>query len=184
MPPICRDTLEQKMSGQDLFSDEPTSPVIPSRKTTLALLKTRVEILENGMAELKEHLGGRDSNMEPKQLEGTLNIKEFNSMELLQDAMKMNKMREQLSEEMKMLKDDMRFELKEQLKKELRQEVVADLKLEMQEALSKEFGQEKELLRKMKMCFLSNDNDSERQEETDDSQSQESVSLLKGYRYP
>ena len=178
------------MSGQDLFSDEPTSPVIPSRKTTLALLKTRVEILENGMAELKEHMGpggemgGRDSNMEPMQLEGTLNIKEFNSMELLQDAMKMNKMREELSEEMKMLKDDMRFELKEELKKELRQEVLADLKLEMKEALSKEFGQEKELLRKMKMCFLSNDNDSERQEETDDSQSQESVSLLKGYRHP
>ena len=164
MPPICRNTLEHKMSGQELLPNEPTSPVIPSRRTNLALLTTRVEILERGMAELmKEHMGRRDSNMEPAmQLEGTLNIKEFNSMELLQDAMKMNKMREELSEEMKMLKDDMRFELKEELKKELRQEVLADLKLEMKEALSKEFGQEKELLRKMKMCFLSNDNDSER----------------------
>ena len=183
MPPICRDTLQQKMSGQELLPDEPTSPVIASRKTNLALLKTRVEILENGMAELKEHLGGRDSNMEPMQLEGTLNIKEFNSMELLQDAMKMNKMREELSEEMKILKADMMVDLKEELKKELRQELLEDLKLEMQEALSKEFGQEKELLRKMKMCFLSSDNDSERQEETD-TQSQESVSLLEDCRYP
>ena len=181
MPPICRDTLQQKMSGQELLPDEPTSPVIASRKTNLALLKTRVEILENGMAELKEHLGGRDSNMEPMQLEGTLNIQEFNSMELLQDAQKMNKMREELSEEMKILKADMMVDLKEELKKELRQELLEDLKLEMQEALSKEFGQEKELLRKMKMCFLSNDNDSE---ETDDSQSQESVSLLEDCRYP
>ena len=183
MPPICRDTLQQKMSGQELLPDEPTSPVIASRKTNLALLKTRVEILENGMAELKEHLGGRDSNMEPMQLEGTLNIQEFNSMELLQDAQKMNKMREELSEEMKILKADMMVDLKEELKKELRQELLEDLKLEMQEALSKEFGQEKELLRKMKMCFLSSDNDSERQEETD-TQSQESVSLLEDCRYP
>ena len=121
--------------------------------------------------------------MEPMQLEGTLNIKEFNSMELLQDAMKMNKMREELSEEMKILKADMMVDLKEELKKELRQELLEDLKLEMQEALSKEFGQEKELLRKMKMCFLSSDNDSERQEETD-TQSQESVSLLEDCRYP
>ena len=171
------------MSGQELLPDEPTSPVIASRKTNLALLKTRVEILENGMAELKEHLGGRDSNMEPMQLEGTLNIQEFNSMELLQDAQKMNKMREELSEEMKILKADMMVDLKEELKKELRQELLEDLKLEMQEALSKEFGQEKELLRKMKMCFLSSDNDSERQEETD-TQSQESVSLLEDCRYP
>ena len=168
------------MSGQELVPDEPSSPLIPTVIPTLAMLKNRVEVLEKEMAGLMGHLG-RDSNMEPMQLEGTLNIKEFNSMELLQDALKMNKMREELSEEMKMLKDDMRFELKEELKKELRQEVVADLKLEMKEALSKEFGQEKELLRKMKMCFLSNDNDSE---ETDDSQSQESVSLLKGYRHP
>ena len=62
------------------------------------MLTTRVEILERGMAELmKEHMGRRDSNMEPAmQLEGTLNIQEFNSMELLQDAQKMNKMKEEL----------------------------------------------------------------------------------------
>ena len=58
MPPICRNTLEHKMSGQELLPDEPTSPVIPSRRTNLALLTTRVEILERGMAELmKEQLG-------------------------------------------------------------------------------------------------------------------------------
>ena len=71
----------------------------------------------------------------------------------------------------------------EQLKKELRQELLEDLKLQMEAALSKEFGHEKELLRKIKMCFLSNDNDSERHEETD-SQSQDSVSLLERCGYP
>ena len=122
--------------------------------------------------------------MEPAmQLEGTLNIQEFNSMELLQDAQKMNKMKEELAEEMEMLKADMKVELKEQLKKELRQELLEDLKLQMEAALSKEFGHEKELLRKIKMCFLSNDNDSERHEETD-SQSQDSVSLLERCGYP
>ena len=104
-------------------------------------------------------------------------------MEMLQDAQKMNKMKEELAEEMEMLKADMKVELKEQLKKELRQELLEDLKLQMEAALSKEFGHEKELLRKIKMCFLSNDNDSERHEETD-SQSQDSVSLLERCGYP
>ena len=70
------------MSGQELVPDEPSSPVIPTvRKTTLAMLKNRVEVLEKEMAGLMGHLG-RDSNMEPMQLEeGTLNIQEFNSMQ-------------------------------------------------------------------------------------------------------
>ena len=75
-------------------------------------------------------------------------------MELLQDAQKMNKMREQLSEEVNMLKADIMVELKEELKVELKHEILEDLKVEMKEALSKEFGDEKELLRKIKMCFL------------------------------
>ena len=94
-----------------------------------------------------------------------------------------SKVKEELAEEMEMLKADMKVELKEQLKKELRQELLEDLKLQMEAALSKEFGHEKELLRKIKMCFLSNDNDSERHEETD-SQSQDSVSLLERCGYP
>ena len=172
------------MSGQELVPDEPSSPVIPTvRKTTLAMLKNRVEVLEKEMAGLMGHLG-RDSNMEPMQLEeGTLNIQEFNSMELLQDAQKMKKMREELWDDVKMLKADIMVELKEEFKVELKQEIVEELKVEMKEAVSKEFGKEKELLRKMKMCFLSNDNDSQSQEESD-SQSQENVSLLAKYRYP
>ena len=93
--------FEQKMSGQELLPEEPTSPVIPSSRSKFAMLKTRVEILEKGMGELRdkwiqdieEHLG-RDTNVEPMEMEGTLNIQEFDSMELLQDARKMNKMRE------------------------------------------------------------------------------------------
>ena len=164
---------------------EHCSKICAMFKNSMFELRWRVEILERGMAELmKEHMGRRDSNMEPAmQLEGTLNIQEFNSMELLQDAQKMNKMKEELAEEMEMLKADMKVELKEQLKKELRQELLEDLKLQMEAALSKEFGHEKELLRKIKMCFLSNDNDSERHEETD-SQSQDSVSLLERCGYP
>ena len=65
----------------------------------------------------------------------------------------------------------------------MKHEILEDLKVEMKEALSKEFGDEKELLRKIKMCFLSNDNESERHEETD-SQSQDSVSLLERCGYP
>ena len=71
---LCRDLLlQQKMLGQELVPDEPSSPVIPTvRKTTLAMLKNRVEVLEKEMAGLMGHLG-RDSNMEPMQLEeGTL----------------------------------------------------------------------------------------------------------------
>ena len=117
--------FEQKMSGQELLPEEPTSPVIPSSRSKFAMLKTRVEILEKGMGELRdkwiqdieEHLG-RDTNVEPMEMEGTLNIQEFNSMELLQDARKMNKMREELSLEVKMLKDDIMVELKEDLKVE------------------------------------------------------------------
>lgn len=194
------------MSGQQLLPDEPTSPVIASSRTNFALLKTRVENVERGMAELREkwmqdiqeHLG-KDSNVEPMELEGTLNIQEFNSMELLHDAKKMNKMRKQLSEEVNMLKADIMVELKEEVKVELKHEILEDLKVEMKEALSKEFGAEKELLRKMKMCFVSDsllakstqvndgelpdtENDSESQD--NDSQSQESVNLLAKYRYP
>ena len=122
--------------------------------------------------------------MEPMQLEeGTLNIQEFNSMELLQDAQKMKKMREELWDDVKMLKADIMVELKEEFKVELKQEIVEELKVEMKEAVSKEFGKEKELLRKMKICFLSNDNDIDNQDEESDSQSQESVNLLKEYRY-
>ena len=90
-------------------------------------------------------------------------------------------------------------ELKEELKVELKHEILEDLKVEMKEALSKEFGDEKELLRKIKMCFVSDsllakstqvndgelpetENDSESQD--NDSESQESVSLLAKYRYP
>ena len=194
------------MSGQELLPEEQTSPVIASSRTNFASLKTRGEIVERGMGELRgkwmqdiqEHLG-KDSNMEPMELEGTLNIQDFNSMELLQDAQKMNKMREQLSEEVNMLKADIMVELKEELKVELKHEILEDLKVEMKEALSKEFGDEKELLRKIKMCFVSDsllakstqvndgelpetENDSESQD--NDSESQESVSLLAKYRYP
>ena len=142
---------------------------------------------------------GEGLQLEPMELEGTLNIQDFNSMELLQDAQKMNKMREQLSEEVNMLKADIMVELKEELKVELKHEILEDLKVEMKEALSKEFGDEKELLRKIKMCFVSDsllakstqvndgelpetENDSESQD--NDSESQESVSLLAKYRYP
>ena len=172
------------MSGQELVPDEPSSPVIPTvRKTTLAMLKNRVEVLEKEMAGLMGHLG-RDSNMEPMQLEeGTLNIQEFNSMDLLQDAQKRKKMREELREDMKMLKADIMVEMKEELKVELKQEIVEEVKVEMKEALSKEFGKEKELLRKMKMCFLADDNDIDiNQDEESDSQSEESVNLLEKYR--
>ena len=161
------------------------------------MLKTRVEILEKGMGELRdkwiqdieEHLG-RDTNVEPMEMEGTLNIQEFNSMELLQDARKMNKMREELSLEVKMLKDDIMVELKEDLKVQLKQEIMEDLKVEIKESLSKEIGSEKEILRKMKMCFLADTmpakstqiNDGELPDNQNDSDSEESVSLLAKYR--
>ena len=68
--------FEQKMSGQELLPEEPTSPVIPSSRSKFAMLKTRVEILEKGMGELRdkwiqdieEHLG-RDTNVEPMEME-------------------------------------------------------------------------------------------------------------------
>ena len=189
--------FEQKMSGQELLPEEPTSPVIPSSRSKFAMLKTRVEILEKGMGELRdkwiqdieEHLG-RDTNVEPMEMEGTLNIQEFNSMELLQDARKMNKMREELSLEVKMLKDDIMVELKEDLKVQLKQEIMEDLKVEIKESLSKEIGSEKEILRKMKMCFLADTmpakstqiNDGELPDNQNDSDSEESVSLLAKYR--
>ena len=189
--------FEQKMSGQELLPEEPTSPVIPSSRSKFAMLKTRVEILEKGMGELRdkwiqdieEHLG-RDTNVEPMEMEGTLNIQEFNSMELLQDARKMNKMREELSLEVKMLKDDIMVELKEDLKVQLKQEIMEDLKVEIKESLSKEIGSEKEIQRKMKMCFLADTmpakstqiNDGELPDNQNDSDSEESVSLLAKYR--
>ena len=182
------------MSGQELVPDEPSSPVIPTvRKTTLAMLKNRVEVLEKEMAGLMGHLG-RDSNMEPMQLEeGTLNIQEFNSMDLLQDAQKRKKMREELREDMKMLKADIMVEMKEELKVELKQEILEDLKVKMEEALSKEIGTEKEILRKMKMCFVSDTMPAKSTQVTDgdlpenenySEDSQESVSLLKKYHCP
>ena len=83
------------MSGQQLLPEEPTSPVIPSSRTNFASLKARVENVERKMGELREtwmkdiqeHLG-KDANMEPMKLEGTLNIQEFDSMELFHDAQK------------------------------------------------------------------------------------------------
>ena len=193
------------MSGQQLLPEEPTSPVIPSSRTNFASLKARVENVERKMGELREtwmkdiqeHLG-KDANMEPMKLEGTLNIQEFDSIELFHDAQMMNKIRRQLSEEVKMLKADIMVELKDELKVELKHEILEELKVEMQEALSKEFGAEKELLRKMKMCFVSasmqakstqvNDGDlpetnTESESQEIFSQSQESVSLLAKYRY-
>ena len=187
------------MSGQELLPD-PISPVIPSRRTDITLMKARVENLEEEMGELRnkwiqdiqQHMA-RETSVEAMELEGTLNIQEFDSMQLLEDARKMNKMREELSKEVRMLKADIMVELKEELKVELKQEILEDLKVKMEEALSKEIGTEKEILRKMKMCFVSDTMPAKSTQVTDgdlpenenySEDSQESVSLLEKYHCP
>ena len=91
------------------MSTPPGSPIIYS-KNKLAALKERVNILEKDLLGLRatwlrdiaEKTGNNDANQFME--EGTMNIEEFNTLELMNDAKKFQQVKEEMSLELKRLK--------------------------------------------------------------------------------
>ena len=141
---------------------------------------------------------------------GTLDIQEFDSMQLFQEAQKVNQIRAQFKTEIAQMKQEIMDKSKNDLevaKEQLKDDIMEEVMEDMKKLLKKEMGDDKQILRRMRLCFLPDkkvskstqvedadfpeEEDEEDEEEEDmdgdiSDDSQESVSLLaeaKKHRY-
>ena len=138
---------------------------------------------------------------------GTLDIQEFDSMQLFQEAQKVNQIRAQFKTEIAQMKQEIMDKSKNDLevaKEQLKDDIMEEVMEDMKKLLKKEMGDDKQILRRMRLCFLPDkkvskstevedaDFPEEEDEEEEDmdgdisDDSQESVSLLaeaKKHRY-
>ena len=133
---------------------------------------------------------------------GTLDIQEFDSMQLFQEAQKVNQIRAQFKTEIAQMKQEIMDKSKNDLevaKEQLKDDIMEEVMEDMKKLLKKEMGDDKQILRRMRLCFLPDkkvskstqveDADFPEEEDMDgdiSDDSQESVSLLaeaKKHRY-